>query len=521
MKAGRRSGCGTHGGQERAPQRRGKAAGLSPWQDSVRLPEYPALTGDEKTDVLIVGGGLAGILCAWNLSQQGVDCIVAEQYRVGQGITAKTTGKITSQHGLIYDKLCRTAGAETAARYLHVNEQAIARYADLAGRINCDFERKNNLVYSMRGEQLLEREMAALEKIGYKALYREGRNISLPLLCDGAVEFPMQAQFNPLKLMDGLLRTACGSVRIYENTQITNIEIGSAKERRGSSPGTKTFMTAWHAGGKISADTMIVTSHFPFLGRHGAYFLKMYQSRSSVIAGTFSGGSGGLGNLSSLSSSGGKVGECSEGDVSSVLDGMYVDESENGLSFRSSGNLLLVGGGASRAGVWREGWDDLESLCQSSYPGWQTRYRWANQDCITLDGLPYIGLYYRKQDLLTMSAARDCKQHSGLYLATGFNKWGMSGSMVAAMILADMVLGRKSEYAELFDPSRSMMKKQIFVNGMEAVKNLLTPAVPRCRHLGCALKWNEQEKSWDCPCHGSRYDKDGRCIENPSKKGFD
>lgn len=448
--------------------------GLSLWQDTVSFTEAPALRGTEKTDVLIVGGGLAGVLCAHALAQWGVDCIIAEQNRVGQGITAKTTGKITSQHGLIYDKLLRAIGKEGAARYLEVSQRTITHYEEMAAQIDCGFQRRSNLVYSLRGRARLEREMDALGALGFEARFREGGETALPFLVDGAVEFPMQAQFHPLKLMAGLLRADLGRVKVLEHTQALDLEV-KAPGAHGTS-GTGAVIAKCRTG-EIHARAVIVATHFPFWGRHGAYFLKLYQSRASVIA-----GSGGP-----------------------QLDGMYVDESGEGLSFRNCGKLLLVGGGGSRTGKGREDWRSLEWFCQSHYPQWETRYQWANQDCISLDGLPYIGPYGGT---------------GPVYVATGFHKWGMTGAMVSAMVLSDLVLGRQNEYAALFNPSRSMLKPQLFVNGMASAAHLLTPTVPRCRHLGCALKWNAQEKTWDCPCHGSRYDGDGRCIENPSKHGF-
>ena len=121
---------------------------------------------------------------------------------------------------------------------------------------------------------------------------------------------------------------------------------------------------------------------------------------------------------------------------------------------------------------------------------------------MTLDGVPYAGLYSRGTE--------------GLYAATGFNKWGMTSSMAAALLLADLVRGRENPYAELFDPSRSVFRPQLAANVLSSTVGLLTPTAPRCPHMGCALKYNAQEHSWDCPCHGSRFGEDGRLIDNPA-----
>ena len=129
-------------------------------------------------------------------------------------------------------------------------------------------------------------------------------------------------------------------------------------------------------------------------------------------------------------------------------------------------------------------------------------YRWATQDCMSLDGVPYIGRYSAKTP--------------NLYVATGFNKWGMTNAMAAASLLTDLVLGRDDPYTDLFSPSRSILRPQLAVNSLEAVANLMTPTKPRCPHLGCALKYNPAEHSRDCPCHGSRFTSDGKLIDNPS-----
>ncbi|MEG2916068.1 MAG: FAD-dependent oxidoreductase, partial [Oscillospiraceae bacterium] len=175
---------------------------------------------------------------------------------------------------------------------------------------------------------------------------------------------------------------------------------------------------------------------------------------------------------------------------------------QNGMSFRNYKDLLLVGGGDHRTGKTGGNWEELRRFAKQHFPKAQEKYAWATQDCMTLDSVPYIGNY--------------SKHTPNLFVATGFNKWGMTSSMVSAMILSDMVQGKKNEYAQVFSPSRSMMKPQLFINGFEATTNLLTISKRRCPHLGCALKWNKAEHSWDCPCHGSRFNKDGNLIDNPA-----
>ena len=184
---------------------------------------------------------------------------------------------------------------------------------------------------------------------------------------------------------------------------------------------------------------------------------------------------------------------------------MYVDEGEKGLSFRDYKGFLLLGGGGHRTGKKGGGWRELEDFAKRRYPQAGIAARWAAQDCMTLDGVPYVGRYSWGT--------------KGLYVATGFNKWGMTSSMAAARLLADLVQGKENPWAELFSPSRRVLRPQLAANAWESTMGLLTPTVPRCPHMGCALKYNPQEHSWDCPCHGSRFGEDGELLDNPATDG--
>lgn len=422
------------------------------WKATASLPEFPELVGDVRTDVLIIGGGIAGILTAYLLHEKGVRYVLVEKGRICSGTTGNTTAKITFQHGLIYDKILKSDGTEAARKYLAANRAAFDKYAELCGKTECDYEIKDNYVYSTNDRRKLEKEVEALEKIGYIADLCE--NVPLPVKTVGAVKFPDQAQFNPLKFLSSVAE----GLNIYENTFV--------REMRGN--------TAVTDKGKIRADTVIAATHFPFINKHGSYFLKLYQHRSYVIA---------LENAQDV-------------------NGMYVDECDTGLSFRNYEGLLLLGGGGHRTGKKGGNWAELRAFAAKKYPDSREKHFWATQDCMSLDGIPYIGRY-------------SAKTH-GFYVASGFNKWGMTGSMTAAMLLSDMILGKRNGFASVFDPSRSIVKPQLFINGAEAVCNLLTPSKKRCPHLGCALKWNEAERSWDCPCHGSRFTEHGRVLDNPA-----
>ena len=424
----------------------------SVWLQTAQLPKFDLLRSDLKTDVLIIGGGMAGLLCAYKLAQAGVDYALVEADRICGGITKNTTAKITSQHGLIYDKLIREFGVERARLYLEANQAALEEYRTLCRGIDCDFEEKGAFVYSIDNRKKLEQELAALDRLGFAAELVD--HISLPFPVAGAVKFERQAQFHPLKFAASTAR----DLRIFEHTKVLKLAPGKAVTNSGT----------------ISAEIIIAATHFPLLNKHGGYFLKLYQHRSYVLA---------LKNAPEVK-------------------GMYVDEDEKGLSFRNYDNLLLLGGGSHRTGKQGGGWQELERFASRHYPGARETARWATQDCMTLDSVPYIGPY--------------SKHTSGLYVVTGFNKWGMTSSMAAAALLTDLVLGRDNPYASVFAPSRTVLRPQLVMNGLESTLGFLTPTVPRCPHLGCALKYNAAEHSWDCPCHGSRFEEDGTLIDNPA-----
>ena len=426
------------------------------WAET-NLPSFPPLQGDTRTQVLVIGGGMAGLLCAYRLRQAGVDTILLEAGRICGGVTQNTTAKITSQHGLIYHKLLQKLGREQAKLYLQANEQAVQDYHALCKDIPCHFESQSAFAYSLRDRQMLEQEMHGLHRLGYPAILRE--DLPLPFQTVGAVKFRRQAQFHPLEFAAHIAR----ELPIHENSPVHAIEENTAITDKG----------------KVTADKIIVATHFPFLNAHGSYFLKLYQHRSYVLA---------LENTA-------------------FPGGMYIGEEENSPSLRLCGELLLLGGGGHRTGKKGGNWKELSELAARAYPKATEVARWATQDCMSLDGVPYIGQY--------------SKHTPHLFVATGFNKWGMTGSMVAANILTDMVLEKENPWAEVFSPSRSILKPQLAINGAETMLNLLRPTAPRCPHMGCALKWNAHERSWDCSCHGSRFAEDGKLLNNPAQKGLE
>lgn len=472
----------------------------SVWSESCKFRKREALNKDIKTDVLVIGAGIAGILTAYMLKQNGREVVVIDAAEIASGNTKNTTAKITSQHDLIYSKLIAEFGEEKARQYAKANELAIKKYKEIIEdkRIECDFEEKPAYVYSLNEVDVLKEEVEAAKNLGIDAEFVQEAN--LPFKIKGAIKFNNQAQFNPLKFLKGI----SNELVIYENTRALEIK-------------ENLVVTS---GGNITANNILVATHYPIMNAPGYYFMKMHQERSYVLA---------LENTSEI-------------------DGMYIDLNKEGYSFRTYNNLLLLGGISHRTGENEEGgsYDELRKVAKRLYPKAKEKYYWSAQDCMTIDGIPYIGRY--------------SSETPNIYVATGFNKWGMTSSMVSAMIISDMILEKENDFSEIFSPRRfdlSLSINNIANDLIETAKNFIAQKVSipsseiehiknghggiieyngekvgvyknkegkeffvstKCTHLGCQLSWNADELTWDCPCHGSRFDYKGRLIGSPATK---
>ncbi len=358
------------------------------WEKNTPRIHFDSLKDNKNTDVLIIGGGIAGILCAAKLKNEGMDCTLVEAREILSGITKNTTAKITLAHGLIYDQMIKRFGEPKARLYAEAQNGAIQEYAKLCQNIDCDFETKDSFVYSMNDRQKIEKEVTALKRLGIKADRSDAEE--LPFRVAGAVRVGNQAQFHPLKF----LYTLAKDLPIYEHTKVVELMPHKARTEHG----------------EIRYKKLIVATHFPLLNKHGLYPLKLYQHRSYVLA---------LKNAQDVR-------------------GMYVDESDTGMSFRTYGDLLLLGGGGHRTGKKGGCWQELEAFAKQHYKHAEITGRWATQDCMTLDRIPYIGQYSRNTP--------------HVFVATGFNKWGMTNAMVAADILCDLVQDKPNRFAPVFSP---------------------------------------------------------------------
>jgi len=474
------------------------------WSKTAQIREFPTLSEDLSVEVAVIGGGLCGILTAFRLQELGIRTVVLEASRIGCGQTKNTTAKITSQHNLIYDRLCRKFSIEKAQQYAYANQRAIEEYRRIIAQgIDCQFEERPACLYSTLADDvpLLQQELATVQKLGIVSDYLT--ESSLPFAIAGGIRFLHQAQFHPLLF----LRAIAEPLTIYENTPVKSVEGHRILAERGT----------------VTAEKIVFATHFPFLNTPGYYFARMHQERSYVLA---------------LENAG-------------ELDGMFLGIDGNGLSFRNSGKYLLLGGGGHRTGENRAGgkYDFLRTKAAELFPGSTEVAYWSAQDCVTLDGVPYIGQF---------SASTP-----DWFVATGFGKWGMTSSMVSALLLSDLITGVQNPWEEVYSPQRftpAASLKPLLAEGGQAVKGisreLLAPpraefdALPsghggivecggekmgvykdeqgqvfvvssRCPHLGCQLEWNPDEKSWDCPCHGSRFDFHGNLIDNPAQTNLE
>ncbi len=471
------------------------------WKENISLRERQQLQEDIRADVAVIGAGMAGLLTACLLQEKGIQVVVIDGDAIAGGVTQNTTAKITSQHDLIYKKLITDFGQEKASQYAQANQKAIKKYEEIISKksIDCDFENKSAYLYTSEDPELIHNEIAAAQSLGIPAQFVT--DVNLPFKIKGAEVFTDQAQFHPLKF----IRAISEELDIYEHTWARRVE--------------KNEITTDH--GKIIADSIVVATHYPFINVPGYYFLKTHQERSYFLA---------LENAMQV-------------------NGMFKSIDKDGNSFRNYGSILLLGGGKHRTGDNKEGgkYEDLRKLAKNWFPQATEKTCWSAQDCMTVDDIPYIGQY-------SISTPN-------MYVATGFKKWGMTGSMVSAMILTDMIAGEKNEYADVFSPQRmdiAASAKTFLQNTAEVVSGLASEIfeIPneklgeikngegaivdykgqkagvyktesgevhivstKCAHMGCQLEWNPDEKSWDCPCHGSRFDYRGNVINNPAMKG--
>ncbi len=425
------------------------------------MPHFPYLEADTSCDVLIIGGGLCGLLCAYYLTSKGASVLLCEADRIANATTARSTAVITSAQDTLCTDIAKRFGESAAMAVMRERCAALDSCRTLAKRLGCKCAERDYYLYTTDKPSELVNEYEFLKKLGFESELLSKMPLNIPM--NSALKFGGQLQLDPLDFSACIAR----GLNIREGTRITELTpYGAlAKSKSGEY--------------KIHARRVIVATHFPLPKFKGLFALKLYQVRSYVLA--------------------------LEGAPD--IGATYEDIAEDGVYLRMYDNYLLLGGGDHRTGKSGGGLGSLMRYKNEHFPRAKVVTSWATQDTVSLDGLPYIGQ-------LTKNDGR-------VFVATGFGGNGFIGSIMSATILSDLVLGRDNAAAKLFAPSRSMLTAQLFKNVGTTLVDFFTPTAKRCPHLGCALVWNAAERSWDCPCHGSRFSENGDLLNDPAQGGID
>jgi glycine/D-amino acid oxidase-like deaminating enzyme/nitrite reductase/ring-hydroxylating ferredoxin subunit len=495
----------------------GKPPNPSFWLESTSDTNYPPLDGGISVDVAVIGAGITGLTAATLLKRAGKTVAVVEAKRIVRGASGYTTAKVTSGHGVIYSELTDTFGAEGARIYAEANQAAVERVAQFVEEdgVDCDFERKANYVYAESRDEVesIQQEAEAARRCGLDASFVE--DTPLPYDVAGAVRLENQAQFHPRKYLLALAATLPGDgSHLFELTRALDVEENG-------------LCDVTTDRGTVAARDVIMATHLPFLDR-GIFFAKTYPHRSYAVAAPI--------------------------EEARAPEGMFINSGTPTRSVRTIRDgerlLLQVGGQGHKAGQEQDTpgrYAELERFLHEQWPeAGPIEYRWSTHDYMSFDRLPYIGRLRRGS------------RH--VYTATGFNKWGMSSGTLAAMILSDCILERANEWSDLFEAKRlkrasapKLVKENASV-GFHFVADRLTRGnkrtpddvgrdegailriggrqravyrdgagtlhvlSPVCQHLRCIVAWNPAERTWDCPCHGSRFTGEGRAIQGPTVK---
>ncbi|WP_455355758.1 FAD-dependent oxidoreductase [Streptomyces sp. SYSU K217416] len=495
----------------------------SHWMETAQAPPRAPLSEDIEVDVVVVGAGIAGLSTAWELSRTGRSVAVLEAGRVAAGVSGYTTAKLSALHTLIYDRLRRTRGPEGARLYARSQREAVEHVAGVVAElgIDCELERAPAFTYcedpARAGGLRAEAEAAAEAGLDASFVTETG----LPFAVAGAVRVEDQAQFHPRKYLLALADDieARGGV-IHERTRVTQLKEGEPCRLR----------TA--AGLTVTARSVVVATHYPLFDR-AMLFTRLSPRRELVVAGPV--------------------------DADRDPAGMYITQENNTRSVRTApygeGRRLLIVTGESftpGTGDTSERFARLAAWAQDRFPGVTLTHRWAAQDNDPTDTVPLVGRMHPGGD------------HA--YVATGFGGWGMSGGVMAGRLLATLIEGEESPWAELYDPRRlksallreaaGFLKHQADVGKHFVGDRLRTPdpasaadvapgtgavvrvagercavyrdengtahaLTARCTHLGCLVAFNNAERTWECPCHGSRFSIDGDVIQGPANRPLD
>lgn len=490
------------------------------WSDVIKepAPHYPALQNDTTADVVIIGAGIVGLTTALRLIEAGKSVVVLEATRVGTQVTARSTAKITSQHGLLYRQLIEDFGESAAKLYATANQAAIAEIGQIVEHhgIDCSFQYTPSYIYASTAHNMeaLQSEAQAAARLGLPA--RLTTDVPAPVNAGQGLRFDDQAQFNPAQYLHGLARAVSGQATLHEQSRVVKVDSTDGRYRVHTS-----------AGPSVQARHVVVATHMPVVPE-GKFFAKAFTFAHTALAAPLTSGV--------------------------RVDGMFMNAGSPSYSFRTDTTNeethLIAVGPTYKTGVQDEemqSFADLEAFVRQHFGVQSITHRWTNEDFQSMDGLPFIG------------CAESSNPH--LYVAVGFNAWGITNGTVAAQLLSDLILGRPNPYSRLFDATRinALEGALDFLKGnLESAKHMVADrfstrkeeeltklqpgqaAVVRhngkevasycddsgtlhtvsavCTHMGCLVGWNPVDRTWDCPCHGSRFRHDGEVVHGPATK---
>lgn len=493
------------------------------WLKKFNVNNFNSLEKDIDVDICIVGGGLTGITTAYYLTKQGYKVALIEKDTLMSKTSGHTTAKITSQHRLFYKYLIDSKGEDFAKKYLEANESAIKNIEKIivSENIECDFENKSAYVFTQDISELqkIEDEIEAVKELNLVACeFVENIDLNIPI--KGAIEFKNQAQFNPIKYINGLTESIIKNQgMIFENTGFVEYEKND-----------NIFNILTNTKNKIKSKYFVLATKYPVINFPGYYFLKMYQEMSYVIA---------IKPKNKVN-----------------IGGMYINSETPTISIKTAKydgeDIVLISGYNNKTGEDQKldnKYEKLREKAHEIFGDYEFLYEWNTEDCISLDKIPYIGEFSNFTD--------------NFFVATGFDKWGMTTSNVAANLITDKIVKGESIYEEIFKATRvEAVKNEEELKNMikQSVKSLVIDKLkepketiedvkndegkivmignekvgiykdragnvyavkPVCTHLGCELSWNNLNKTWDCPCHGSRFEYTGKSIYSPSMKDLE